>query len=79
MKTEGIVRKVDDLGRIVIPKSIRQKYGISEGDAMEIFDEDGAVVMRKLGHSCVFCRGGDELICYKEKFICKRCIEALNS
>ena len=52
MKATGIVRRVDDLGRIVIPKEIRRTLGIREGDAMELYtDSDGCVIFRKYSHS----------------------------
>ena len=52
MKATGIVRRVDDLGRIVIPKEIRRTLGIREGEAMEIYtDSDGSVIYRKYSHS----------------------------
>ena len=47
MKATGIVRRVDDLGRIVIPKNVRTEQGITEGTPMEIFTEDGAVIFKK--------------------------------
>ena len=47
MKATGIVRRIDDLGRVVIPKEIRRTYNIREGDPLEIFLQDGAVVFKK--------------------------------
>ena len=47
MKATGIIRRVDDLGRIVIPKEIRRSMGIKEGEAMEIFLEDNKVCFEK--------------------------------
>ena len=50
MKATGIIRRVDDLGRVVIPKEIRRTMKISEGDPLEIYTEKDAVVFRKYGH-----------------------------
>lgn len=74
MKATGIVRRIDDLGRVVIPKEIRRTFGISEGDALEIYtDVNGTIVLRKYVpvNSCVFCGESDEkeLIDFKGKKI----------
>ena len=79
MTGEGVVRKVDDMGRVLIPKGMRERYGIKEGDLIEIFDEGDSIVMKKHGRRCVFCHGSDGLVEYKEKFVCKSCISVLNS
>ena len=52
MRATGIIRRIDDLGRVVIPKAVRQKVGLAEGDPLEIFtDKDGAVIFRKYNPS----------------------------
>ena len=79
MKSDGIIRRVDDLGRVVIPKGLRDRHGISEGDLLELFDEDDRIVVRKHSYRCVFCDRSDGLVEYKGKFVCRRCIEVLNS
>ena len=79
MKSDGILRRVDDLGRVVIPKSLRDRYNISEGDLLELFDEDDRIVVRKYSYRCVFCDRNDGLVEYKGKFVCKSCIRTLNS
>lgn len=60
MKTTGIVRRVDDLGRIVIPKNVRMQQGITEGTPMELFIEDGAVIFKKYATylECSHCGRG---------------------
>ena len=79
MKTEGILRRIDNLGRVVIPKSIRDRYSISENDLIELFDEGDRIVVRKHSRRCIFCSGSRDLVEYKGKFVCRRCIEVLNS
>ena len=55
MKSTGIVRKIDELGRVVIPMEIRNTMGINSRDAMEIFVDGDKIILRKYGTSCVFC------------------------
>ncbi len=55
MKSTGIVRKVDDLGRIVLPKELRDKYDIAARDPIEIFTEGDRIIFRKYQSSCIFC------------------------
>lgn len=76
---KSIIRKVDDAGRVMIPKSLRDKFDLSEGDELEIFEDGGRIVVRKHAPRCVFCGGDSGLVEYKEKFICKACVETLNS
>ena len=55
MKSVGIVRKVDELGRIVIPVELRRKFGIDIKDSMEIYTEDNCIILKKYEPSCIFC------------------------
>ena len=75
MKSTGIVRKIDELGRIVVPKEIRKVNDINEGDAMEIFVDGESVILRKYQPACVFCNEARETISYKGKKICNKCLE----
>jgi transcriptional pleiotropic regulator of transition state genes len=77
MKSTGIVRKLDELGRIVIPKETRRVLNINEGDALEIFMDGQAVVLRKYEASCIFCGEASDVIDYKGKKICKGCLKEL--
>lgn len=77
MATTGIRRKVDDLGRVVIPASIRRTLGIREGDALEISVEDDRVVLSKPQDRCVFCRAEEDLQDYRGKAICRACVASL--
>ncbi|MFZ3062467.1 MAG: AbrB/MazE/SpoVT family DNA-binding domain-containing protein [Actinomycetota bacterium] len=73
MKSTGIVRKLDELGRIVIPMELRRIFGISNRDPLEIFVEGDKIVLQKSEPSCAFCDSMDNLTTYKEKYICERC------
>ena len=80
MKATGIVRRIDDLGRVVIPKEIRRTLRIKEGTPMEIFtDREGEIILKKYSPCCIFCGNGDEVTYYKGKLICRDCLEALKS
>lgn len=73
MKATGIVRRVDDLGRIVIPKETRRIFDIDEGDPLEIFVENDRIILRKYQPACVFCGGADDVRPFKGKNVCREC------
>lgn len=77
MKNIGIVRKVDDLGRIVIPKELRSTLYISEKDALEIYTEGEQIILKKYEPCCIFCGEAKEVINFKGKNICKSCLKEL--
>lgn len=79
MKSIGIVRKVDELGRIVIPMELRRTLGIAEKDAVEIFVDGEQIVMKKYNLSCIFCGEARNVISYKGKNICKNCFKEIKS
>ena len=79
MKSTGIVRKVDELGRVVIPIEIRNKLDIQEKDPIEIYVDGDCIILKKFESNCVFCGNTKDLIEYKEKLICKKCINDLLS
>lgn len=77
MKSTGIVRKVDDLGRIVLPKELRKILNIEERDPLEIFVDGGFIMLQKYEPSCAFCGSSEKVKTYKSKNICLECIEDL--
>ena len=77
MRTPGIVRKVDELGRIVIPHELRKAMGIHNGDELELCCEGEQLVLRKFHSACVFCGERADLSVYKEKFVCGNCLRNL--
>lgn len=77
MKSTGIVRKVDELGRIVIPKELRRTLNIEEGDGLEIYTEGEQIILKKYAPACIFCKEAKEVINYKGKNICKICLKEL--
>jgi transcriptional pleiotropic regulator of transition state genes len=77
MKATGIVRKIDALGRVVIPKELRDKMYIEDGDPLEIFVENDAIVIQKYAAVCVFCGSDKELEEFKGRCVCRACATAL--
>ena len=74
MKSTGIVRKVDELGRIVLPIELRRTLNIGERDEMEIFVEGNTIVLRKYEPCCVFCGSQEEVVLFKDRLICRNCV-----
>lgn len=77
MKSTGIVRKVDELGRIVLPIELRRTLNIDEKDSLEIYVDGNSVILRKYQPSCVFCGEAADVISYKGKNICRKCLSEL--
>ncbi|MBS5566061.1 MAG: AbrB/MazE/SpoVT family DNA-binding domain-containing protein [Firmicutes bacterium] len=77
MKSTGIVRKVDELGRIVLPIELRRTLGIEEKDRIEIFVDGESIILRKYQPACIFCDNAKDIINYKGKNICPDCIRAM--
>ena len=78
MKSTGIVRRVDELGRVVIPIEIRNKFEIAEKDPIEIYVEGSSIILKKFEPNCVFCGSTKDLVEYKDKLVCSKCAENLN-
>jgi transcriptional pleiotropic regulator of transition state genes len=80
MKATGIVRKVDELGRVVIPIELRRTYKINIGDPLEIYVDSDKILLKKFVPTCMFCGGvNDTLITFNEKVICKTCVYEMPS
>lgn len=79
MKSTGIVRKIDELGRIVLPIEMRRTLGISEKDPIEIYTEADSIVLRKYQAACVFCDSAKNIISFKGKNVCADCLRNLKS
>ena len=77
MKSTGIVRKVDELGRIVLPIEMRRTLDIGEKDALEISVEGSSVILKKYKPSCVFCDATKDITVFKGKNICPKCLKEL--
>ena len=77
MKATGIVRKIDDLGRLVIPKELRRVLNIAEKDDMEVFTEGDNIIIRKYTPGCIFCDSMENTQLYNNKLICSKCIKSI--
>ena len=75
MKSTGIIRKVDDLGRIVLPVELRRTLDIVERDELEIFMEGDQIILRKYEPACIFCASDRELAVYNGRNVCRDCIK----
>ena len=79
MKSTGVVRKIDELGRIVLPKALREVLDIQEKDPIEIFTEENRIILQKYRPSCEFCTNADNLVNYGDKRLCRECIEKIKN
>ncbi len=77
MRKTGIVRKVDELGRVVLPVELRQTMGIETETRLEVHREEQTIVIKKVEAACVFCGGTGKHIEYKGKRICAECLRLL--
>lgn len=78
MKPAGIVRKVDQLGRIVLPKSLRNRYQMNEGDPVEILVSGDHIILERYKPRCVFCGNMESVSEFKERHICADCLVDMN-
>ncbi len=74
MKPAGVVRKVDQLGRIVLPKSLRKRYQMNEGDPVEILVSGDHIILERYRPRCVFCGSMEQVSEFKERHICGECL-----
>ena len=79
LKSTGIVRKVDELGRIVIPIELRRVLGIDEKDSLEIYVDSERIILKKYEPACVFCGNAEFVNNFKGKNVCKECALAMGS
>lgn len=77
MSMPGMIRKMDNLGRVVIPQELRSALDIQGGDAVELWLENGTLRLRKFAPGCIFCGNSQELAVYEEKYICGVCLRKL--
>lgn len=75
MKSTGVIRRVDELGRVVIPIEIRTQFRISEKDPMEIYVDGNSIILKKYEPNCIFCGNSKKLIEFEGKQLCKKCAD----
>lgn len=74
MKSTGIVRQMDHLGRVVLPIELRRTLDIHEKDALEIYVDEDSIILKKYEPACIFCGGADEILVFKGKNVCAHCL-----
>ena len=79
MKSTGIVRKVDELGRIVLPIELRRTLGIDIKDSIEIYVDNSTIVLKKYEPTCIFCGESEDVTNYKDKNVCKKCLDEIKN
>lgn len=79
MKSTGIVRKVDELGRIVLPIELRRTLDIAEKDSLEIYVDGTSIVLKKYEPACIFCADAKNVVSYKGKNVCTNCIRDMKN
>lgn len=79
MKSTGIVRRVDELGRVVIPIELRKQLSISEKDPIEISTSGNSIILRKYEDACIFCGKNKNLSTYRDKLVCSKCLNGLTT
>lgn len=77
MRATGVVRKVDDLGRIVLPMELRKAFDVNIKDSLEIYTEDNCIILKKYEPSCTFCGEAKDIREFNGKNICPECMEAI--
>jgi transcriptional pleiotropic regulator of transition state genes len=75
IKATGIVRKVDELGRVVIPSELRNTFNIGEKNPLEIYIDGEKIILKKYEPACIFCGSAGDIVIFKGKNICRGCIE----
>ncbi|HYO61305.1 MAG TPA: AbrB/MazE/SpoVT family DNA-binding domain-containing protein [Actinomycetota bacterium] len=79
MKSTGVVRKIDELGRIVLPSELRRVFGIREGDELEISVDGDKVILQKRQDLCLFCGAANPAVQFKERRVCESCAGELGT
>ena len=79
MKSTGIVRKVDELGRVVLPIELRRTLEIAERDSLEIYVDGASIILKKYEPACTFCGDAADVVPYKGKNVCKKCLEEMKN
>jgi transcriptional pleiotropic regulator of transition state genes len=77
--TIGTARRIDSLGRVVVPVEMRRMLGIDVGDLLDIHVEAGRIVMSRIEHSCLFCGSNEQLRQFRERLVCAECVAAIGT
>lgn len=79
MKSTGIVRRVDELGRVVLPIELRRTLNISDKDSLEIYVDGEKIILKKYEPACIFCGNAENIETYRGKNVCQNCLKELHT
>ena len=79
MKSTGIVRRIDELGRIVLPVELRRSMGLEVRDSIEIYVEGDSIILKKHSQCCIFCGSEKDITLFRQKSVCRRCLAELTT
>ncbi|MFZ2539501.1 MAG: AbrB/MazE/SpoVT family DNA-binding domain-containing protein [Oscillospiraceae bacterium] len=79
MKSTGIVRKIDNLGRVVLPIELRRTFDIDREDPVEIFVDDNYILLKKYQPACIFCNDAKDVVNFKGKNVCQHCLAEMKT
>ena len=79
MKSTGIIRQIDELGRFVLPIEIRRTLGINIKDSLEIYTDNDRIILRKHSPACLFCDGTEDIRVFEGKRVCRECLNKLKA
>lgn len=79
MKSTGIVRQIDSVGRLVLPIELRESLYMNKGDSVEIFVQGDKIILKKYNPTCIFCGEAEDVDYFKGKFICQNCKKELEN
>ncbi len=77
MKSTGMIRKLDNLGRIVLPVELRRTLGLDIHDTLEILVDDDKIILKKYHPACIFCGDARDVVSFDGKLVCRHCLERL--
>lgn len=79
MKSTGIVRPVDSLGRVVLPIELRRVLDIEKDTFLEVYVDEDKIILKKYQPACIFCGNAEDLTSYAGRNICRACREAIGA
>ena len=77
MKSTGITRAIDELGRFVVPKELRRSFDLNEKDQLEIYTEGDRIILQKYVPGCIFCGEIEDVVLFAHKRVCPACLAQL--
>ncbi len=79
MKSDKVVRQIDELGRVVIPRDMRRELGLSCGDKIAFQSDDSKIIISKLDKSCALCGSKHGLVPFNDKYLCTECLKSIKT